>query len=58
MDEAKKHHRAADAAAQRKKSTYKELATPNNLGFIPLIFEITGSMHREVPGAGRLFRNG
>jgi hypothetical protein len=48
MAQAKTPLRAANIAATRKERTYREIAPANNLGFIPVIFEITGSLHDQI----------
>ena len=40
--------RAANTAHQRKLLKYSAIASANNLGFIPLSFEISGHMHSET----------
>ena len=48
LNTARKELTAADKAAQAKNKKYAKSASDNNLGFKPIIFEITGAMHREA----------
>jgi hypothetical protein len=41
-------YRAANAAYSKKQSSYRNIASANNLDFVPLIFESTGKIHPET----------
>ena len=48
LEQARVPLRAAKKAAEQKRAKYRTIAPINNLGFIPIIFETTGSMHEDV----------
>jgi len=48
LEQARAPLRAANKAAEQKRAKYRTLVSANHLGFLPLIFETTGTMHDEV----------
>ena len=48
MQPALHEYRAANATYSKKQSSYRNIASANNLDFVPLIFESTGKIHPET----------